>query len=62
MTIAAPTPCTARAAINQPTLFASAHAADAAANTPKPTTNILRRPIRSPSAAAVIKNTAMLRI
>jgi hypothetical protein len=33
---AAPTPCTARAAISQPALGASAQAADAATNTPSP--------------------------
>ena len=36
MISAAPAPCTARAAISQPTSGASAQAADAAANSPKP--------------------------
>ena len=62
ITNAAPTPCTARAAISQPMLGASAHAADAATNSPRPATNMRRRPKRSPSAAAVISSTAKLRL
>jgi hypothetical protein len=44
MISADPAPCTARAAISQPTLGASAPAADAAANSPTPTAYSLRRP------------------
>jgi len=58
MIIAAPAPCTARAAISAPTPGASAHAADAAANTPRPTAKTRRQPRRSPTAAAVISRTA----
>ena len=58
--IAAPTPCTARAAISQPTLVASAHAADAATNSSSPAANSRRRPNLSPSAAPVISSTAKL--
>ena len=60
-TSAAPTPCMARAAISQPIVGASAHAADAATNSPRPAANMRRRPKRSPSAAPVISSTAKLR-
>jgi len=62
ITSAAPAPCTARAAISQPTPGASAHAADAATNRPSPAANRRLRPYRSPSAAAVINSTAKLRL
>jgi hypothetical protein len=62
MISAAPAPCTVRAAISQPALGASAHAADAAANTAGPLAYRRRRPKRSPNAAAVINNTAKLRL
>ncbi len=62
ITSAAPAPWTARAAISQPMVGASAHAADAAVNSPRPATNIRRRPKRSPSAAPVISSTAKLRL
>ena len=62
ITRAAPAPWTARAAINHPALLASAHAADAAMNTPRPATNRRRRPKRSPSAAPVSSSTAKLRL
>jgi len=62
ITIAAPAPCTDRAAISVPVPGASAHAADASENTDNPTTNTRRRPNRSPSAAPVISRTAKLRL
>ena len=40
------------------TFGASAEAADAATNSPRPTANMLRRPKRSPSAAPVTSKTA----
>jgi hypothetical protein len=56
ITRAAPAPWTARAAISHPALPASAHAAEAATNRPRPGTNRRRRLKRSraqrPSAAA----------
>ena len=54
MTIAAPMPCTARAAIRVPAVGASAQAADATVNSIRPATYTRRRPSRSPSAAAVM--------
>ena len=62
ITSAAPAPCTDRAAISQPMLLDSAHAADATANNAMPAANIRRRPKRSPSAAPVSSNTAKLRL
>ena len=62
MTIAAPTPCTVRAAISAPAPGASAHAAEPAANTPRPTAKTRRLPNRSPTAAAVISSTAKVRV
>ncbi len=62
MISAAPAPWTARAAISQPTLGASAHAADAAEKIASPAANIRRRPNRSPSAAPLISSTAKLRV
>ena len=59
---AEPAPCTARAAISQPTLGASAHAADATANKASPAAYSRRRPKRSPSAEPVISNTAKLKL
>lgn len=58
MTIAAPAPCTARAAISTPMLGASAAAALDRVNTLIPTANIRRRPYRSPRAAPVSISTA----
>lgn len=58
MTIAAPAPCTARAAISTPMLGASAAAALDRVNTVIPTANIRRRPYRSPRAAPVSISTA----
>jgi len=62
ITIAAPTPCSARAAISAPIPGASAHAADPDANTPSPATKTRRRPNRSPTAAAVMSSTAKARV
>ena len=45
--IAAPTPCTARAAISTPIVFASPHAREAAEKIATPIMNIRRRPSRS---------------
>ena len=58
MTIAAPAPCTARAAISTPMLGASAAAALDRVNMVIPMANIRRRPNRSPSAAPVSSSTA----
>jgi hypothetical protein len=58
VTIAAPTPWIARAAISVPVLGASAAPADAAVKIARPMTNIRRRPNRSPSAAPVSSSTA----
>ena len=58
ISIAAPTPCTARAATSQPIPGASAAAADPAVNTASPTVNSRRRPNRSPSVAPVSSSTA----
>ena len=47
---AAPTPCTARAAISARRSGAAPHAAEASANSATPARNTFRRPHRSPSA------------
>ena len=62
MTIAAPAPCTARAAISTPMLGASAAAALDRVNTVIPTANIFRRPYRSPRAAPVSISTAKVSV
>ena len=59
-TSAAPAPCTARAVISAPASGDSAHAADAAVNSPRPAASRRGRPSRSPSAAPVISSTAKL--
>ena len=59
ITMAAPVPCSTRPAISQPTVGASAHSAEAAAKTSKPTAYTRRRPNRSPSVDAAIMNTEM---
>jgi hypothetical protein len=59
---AAPAPWSARAAISHPASGASAHSADAPANSASPAAYELRRPKRSPSAVAVISSTAKLRL
>ena len=56
--IAAPIPCTARAAIRVSTLGASAAAAEAVVKMPSPMAKRRRRPKRSPSAAPVRSSTA----
>jgi hypothetical protein len=58
VTIAAPAPCTARAATSRSVLGASAAAAEAAVKIARPITNIRLRPKRSPSAAPVNSSTA----
>ncbi len=62
ITMAAPTPCTARAATSAPMPGASAAAADPAVNRVRPATNIRRRPYRSPSVAPVSSSTAKVRV
>jgi len=59
---AAPKPCSARAPISASVLGATAAAAEAALKMAMPTTNIRRRPNRSPRAAPVSKKTAKLRV
>ena len=59
-TIAAPTPCTVRAAISQPTVGESAQPIDASTNNAIPAAYIVRRPMRSPITDAVISSTAKL--
>ena len=58
VTIAAPAPCSARAAISAPVVGASAATAEATVKMPRPITNMRRRPKRSPSAAPVSSRTA----
>jgi hypothetical protein len=53
---------TARAAISQPMPGASADPADATVNSPIPAMNRRLRPNLSPSAEAVISNTARLSV
>ena len=62
VTIAAPNPWTARAAISQSADGASAAAAEAAVKIPTPSMNIRFRPNRSPSAAPVSRKTAKVRV
>ena len=62
VTIAPPSPCTARAAISVSTLGASAAAADATVKMPSPITKSRRRPKRSPSAAPVRSSTAKVSV
>ena len=50
--MAAPMPCTTRAAMSHPTSGAAAHAADPAANTPAPARNTRRAPSASVSRPA----------
>ena len=61
VTAAAPTPCTARAAISAAAVGASAQAAEATVNNSRPATYIRRRPSRSPRAAAVTMPAANVR-
>ncbi len=53
-TIAPPSPCTVRAAINSDRFGATAQATEATVKRASPMVKTLRRPNRSPSAAAVI--------
>ena len=62
VTMAPPSPCTARAAMSASTEGASAAATEAPVKMPSPITNIRRRPKRSPSAAPVRRKTAKLRV
>lgn len=62
VTIAAPTPCAARAAISSPIPGASAAAAEAAVKIASPMTNSLRRPKRSPRDAPNMSRTAKVRV
>ena len=50
---AAPTPCTARAAIRMPILGARAQASELSVNRARPPMKALRRPNRSPSVPPV---------
>ena len=59
---APPRPCTARAAISASVVGASAAAAEATVKIATPDANTVRRPSRSPSAAAVRRNTAKLSV
>ncbi len=61
MTIAAPSPWTARKAISMPRSGASAQAADARLNSTNPAAYVRLRPSRSPSAAAVMIPAAKVR-
>ena len=58
ISMAAPSPWTARKPISQPAPGASPQAAEATVNTTIPATNMVRGPIRSPSRPAVITRTA----
>jgi hypothetical protein len=58
MTIAPPSPWTARATFSASTLGASAAATEPSVNTASPSANMRRRPKRSPSAAPVRRKTA----
>ena len=62
VTIAPPTPCSARAAFSTSIDGASAANAEAAVKIASPITNSRRRPKRSPSAAPVRSSTAKVRV
>ena len=62
VTMAAPNPCSARAAISHSTEGASAAAAEAAVNRATPIRNIRLRPNRSPRAAPVSTKTAKVNV
>ena len=62
VTIAPPTPCTARAAISQPIVGASAAAADPAVKMTIPIRNMRLRPNRSPRAAPIRSSTAKVSV
>jgi len=61
-TIAAPSPCNARAAISASVLPDTAAPALARVKMASPTANIRRRPSRSPSAAPVSSSTANVNV
>jgi hypothetical protein len=58
ISMAAPSPWTARKAISQPAPGASPQAAEAIVNTVTPSANMVRGPSRSPSRPAVMTSTA----
>ncbi len=58
---AAPTPCTARAAMRVSTFGAIPHSSEASANQATPTTKTRRRPNRSPSVPLIRMNDARVR-
>ena len=62
ITIAPPTPCTARATSSIVADVDSAAAAEASVKMPSPIENISRRPSRSPSAAPVRSSTAKVSV
>ena len=62
ITIAPPSPCTARAASSTPIVGASAAAAEPAVKIAIPIANSRRRPKRSPSAAPVRSSTAKVSV
>ena len=62
MTIAPPTPCSAREATSVPMSGARAAAADASVKIARPIASSRRRPKRSPSAAPVSSSTAKVRV
>jgi hypothetical protein len=62
ITMAAPAPCSPRAAMRVPTLGATAAAAEAAVKTARPRQNMRLRPNRSPSAAPVSSRQAKDRL
>ena len=55
---AAPTPCSARAAISWPGVCAAPHSAEATANSARPAVNSRRGPNMSPSRLAMISSAA----
>jgi hypothetical protein len=59
--MAAPTPCTARAALRLSTSPASPQASEETEKTRKPTLKTLLRPSRSPREPPVRRNTARVR-
>ncbi len=61
MSMAAPSPCTARNPMSHPGLGAAPQAADATVKTATPEANMIRGPIRSPSRPAVMTRTASTR-
>ena len=62
VTIAPPTPCTARAMSSWFAVVASAAPAEATVKSSRPIANMRRRPKRSPSAAPVSSSTAKVSV